>query len=102
MADFFNSKNRKEDTKETKKKVSGEPKKKKKELLKELKETKKELKEKLKREEKKENDDIEMIKLNLEILKIEKDVYLENFKKRKKNLENRYLKLFAMDKGAEI
>ena len=99
MADFFNNKNKKE---ETKKKVPGEVKKKKKELLKELKEERKELKEKLKREEKKENDDIEMIKLNLEILKIEKDVYLENFKKRKKNLENRYLKLFAMDKGAEI
>lgn len=81
---------------------AAEQKKKKEDILKELKEERKERKEKLKNEEKKESEDLRMCELNLEILKLEKELYLKRFKKRLKDLENKYIRVYAIEKGIEI
>lgn len=81
---------------------AAEQKKKKEDILKELKEERKERKEKLKNEEKKESEDLRLCELNLEILKLEKELYLKRFKKRLKDLENKYIKAYAVEKGIEI
>ena len=101
--DFFGkNKIKREAAAEEKNKEGGEQKKKKEDILKELKNERKDRKEKLKNEEKKESEDLRMCELNLEILKIEKELYLKRFKKRLKDLENKYIKAYAVEKGIEI
>ena len=87
---------------EKNKAAGGEQKKKKEDILKELKEERKERKEMLKEKEKKESEDLRMCELNLEILKLNKELYLKRFKKRLKDLENKYIKAYALEKGIEI
>lgn len=99
---FFSKNKIKREGVEKNKAAGGEQKKKKEDILKELKEERKERKEKLKNEEKKESEDLRLCELNLEILKLEKELYLKRFKKRLKDLENKYIRVYAIEKGIEI
>ena len=74
----------------------------KKELANELKQKKKVLEEEFKEKEINRNERTDYLKICIELMDVEKKIYLENFKRRKDALEKKYYKAFAIESGVDF